>query len=105
MSDAITIRHSTEADRGEIEKLAQLESRRAPDGAALLAFVHGELRAALPLSDGSRPLADPFRRTADLVELLRLRARQDRALRWSLAGLWRRRRASAARRRPLRVAA
>ena len=37
-----------------------------------------ELRAALPL-DGGRALADPFRPSAHIVELLELRARQLRA--------------------------
>jgi len=44
-------------------------------GAALVAEVDGRLRAALPL-DGSGPIADPFHRGNDLVELLRVRAAQ-----------------------------
>jgi hypothetical protein len=42
---------------------------------ALVAEVDGRLRAALPL-DGSTPIADPFFRGAELVDLLRLRAAQ-----------------------------
>jgi hypothetical protein len=41
----------------------------------LLAEVDGQLLAALALSDGS-VVADPFHRTADLIELLRARAHQ-----------------------------
>jgi hypothetical protein len=40
-----------------------------------VAEVDGRLRAALPL-DGGSPLADPFHRGSDLIELLRLRAGQ-----------------------------
>ena len=40
-----------------------------------MAEVDGRVLAALPLRDG-RALADPFRRTADLVALLELRAAQ-----------------------------
>jgi hypothetical protein len=76
LNDAITIRHSTEADRASIQRLAELDGRRAPQGEALLAFASGELIAALPLGDGARALADPFRPTADVVQLLELRAAQ-----------------------------
>jgi hypothetical protein len=77
MNEAIVIRRSTDADRTAILELAALDSRRGPRGDALLAFVGTELRAALPL-DGGTPFADPFHRTAELVELLRLRAPQVR---------------------------
>jgi hypothetical protein len=77
MNEPIIIRHSTDDDRGAIRELAALDSRRAPDGDALLAFIGTELRAALPL-DGGTPLADPFHRTAEIVELLRVRATQSR---------------------------
>jgi hypothetical protein len=41
----------------------------------MLAEVDGVVRAALDLSDGS-VAADPFARTAEFVDLLRLRARR-----------------------------
>jgi hypothetical protein len=41
----------------------------------LVAEVGGELRAALPL-DGGPAIADPFRRTVELVAILTERARQ-----------------------------
>jgi hypothetical protein len=69
----ITIRKSTSGDTEAIERVAALDSGRAPRGGALVAVVEGELRAVLPL-DGSRPLADPFHRTAELVDLLRVAA-------------------------------
>ena len=73
MNDTITIRHSTGADRAGILRLASLDGRPAPAGETLLAFVDGELRAALPLTGGDA-VADPFHRTAALVDLLRFRA-------------------------------
>jgi hypothetical protein len=76
MGDVITIRRATNEDRDAIERLAQLDSRREPRGEALLAFVGGELRAALPLH-GGEALADPFYRTAEVVDLLRARAAQN----------------------------
>jgi hypothetical protein len=71
----VTIRFSRTGDDAEIAKLAQLDSAPAPRGRLLVAEVAGELRAALPL-DGGRAVADPFRRTQQLVSLLELRRRQ-----------------------------
>ena len=76
MTDAITITHSTEADSQDVWRLALLDDRRAPAGPALLAYVDGELRAAVGLVDG-RAIADPFHPTAELVEMLRFQARQE----------------------------
>jgi hypothetical protein len=75
MTEPIIIRRSTEEDRLAIAELAELDSRRAPRGEALLAFIGTELRAALPL-DGGEAIADPFHHTAELVDLLRVRAPQ-----------------------------
>jgi hypothetical protein len=70
MTDAITIRAATFRDRPEIERLAALDDGRAPFDDYLLAFVNGELRAALPRTS-DRPLADPFHLTGEVVSLLR----------------------------------
>jgi hypothetical protein len=75
MTELIIIRRSTDADRLAIVELAGLDSRPAPRGEALLAFIGTELRAALPL-DGGEAIADPFHHTAELVDLLRVRATQ-----------------------------
>jgi hypothetical protein len=75
MTEPIIIRRSTDQDRLAIVELAALDSRRAPQGEALLAFIGTELRAALPL-DGGEAIADPFHHTAELVDLLRVRATQ-----------------------------
>jgi hypothetical protein len=75
MREPLTIRRSTPDDRAAILGLAALDSRRAPEGDALLGFAGHQLRAALPL-DGGAPVADPFHATAEIVDLLRLRATQ-----------------------------
>lgn len=73
----ITIRHSTHADQRAILRLAALDDRVAPHGDALLAYVDGELRAALSLERRSEAVADPFHLTAHVLDLLRLRANQE----------------------------
>ena len=77
MDEAITIRRSTDRDRDAIARVSALDGGRAPRGEMLLAFVDGELRAAIPLAGGP-PVADPFHRTESIVDLLRLRAAQER---------------------------
>jgi hypothetical protein len=79
MRDAITIRRSTEADAADVLRLALLDDRAAPKGDTMLAFVDGELRAAMPLTRHDGVVADPFHRTADVVNMLELRARQEAA--------------------------
>jgi hypothetical protein len=69
MNDRLTIRLSTDSDRQRIERLAQLDSRRAPHGDVLMAEVDGRLVAAVGM-DGSA-VADPFQRSAPVVRLLR----------------------------------
>ncbi len=69
MTNAITIREATRADRADIERLAALDEAPTPAGSALLAFVDGRLAAARPVA-GGEAVADPFMRTAALVELL-----------------------------------
>jgi hypothetical protein len=91
MTEAITIRLSTNADATRIAELAELDARPAPVGPALLAEVDGELQAAVGIDDG-RAVADPFRFTDDVVRLLRLRATGERPrrglsiLRWLSTG-------------------
>jgi hypothetical protein len=71
----VTLRYASAADTEPLRLLAELDSTQAPTAPTLLAEVDGTLRAALPL-DGSGPIADPFHRGAELIELLRLRATQ-----------------------------
>ncbi len=76
MTKDITIVHSTEDDSQSLWRLAALDDRRAPKAPALLAYVGGELRAAISLVDGGT-VADPFHRTAELVEILKFQVRKE----------------------------
>jgi len=58
-----------------VRRVAERDSRVLPAGELLIAEVDGELRAALSLTTGDI-VADPFQPTADVVALLRTRARQ-----------------------------
>jgi hypothetical protein len=73
IAGSVTIRRSTAADRMALERLAALDSAPAPVGDVLLAEVGDEAVAAIALTGGAT-IADPFRPTAELVELLGLRA-------------------------------
>ena len=73
--DRIWVRLAAPGDAGALLRLAALDSQPLPDGAKLVADLGGELVAAVPLAGGPA-IADPFRPTADLVELMRLRAAQ-----------------------------
>jgi hypothetical protein len=67
----ITIRSARDADAGALARLAALDSSHVPSGDLLVAEVSGELVAA---ASDAGVIADPFRPTADVVDLLRLRA-------------------------------
>jgi hypothetical protein len=71
----ITVRRAVADDRGELERLAALDSATPPRGPALVAEADSRMLAALPLGSG-RPIADPFEPTASIVALLQLRAEQ-----------------------------
>jgi hypothetical protein len=81
-SPALTLRYAVPSDAEALDRLAQLDSQRAPRGAVLVAEVGGELWAAVSLDD-RHPVADPFRPTRELVALLVERARQLRRSRRS----------------------
>jgi hypothetical protein len=70
---AVTIRPAHAHDEPALRRLAALDSAPVPPAPLLLAEVEGELQAALSLWDGTT-IADPFRHTAEHVELLRARA-------------------------------
>jgi hypothetical protein len=67
----ITIRAATALDRAAIMRIAQRDTRGLPPEPVLVAERAGEVQAALSLRTGGI-VADPFRRTAELVALLRL---------------------------------
>jgi hypothetical protein len=70
---SIAIRRATEADHSVLASLAALEGVRLRSGDMLIAEVQDEPRAAIHIASGAT-IADPFRPTADLIELLTLRA-------------------------------
>jgi hypothetical protein len=76
--EPISIRPAAEADRKQLERLAERDSGAVPREPLLVAEASGELRAAISLAD-ARTIADPFHPTADLVALLRARARHARS--------------------------
>ncbi|MEA2148423.1 MAG: hypothetical protein QOD69_253 [Solirubrobacteraceae bacterium] len=69
----IAIRRAAQADAGALQGLAGLDGARLQPGEVLLAEVGDELQAAIHVASGAT-IADPFRPTADLLALLRLRA-------------------------------
>ena len=71
----LTLRLATSADGSALERLADLEQTARPADPVLLGEVMQRPVAALSLRDG-RVIADPFTPTAELIELMRLRARQ-----------------------------
>ena len=73
----LTIRRSHAADSGALARLAALDSSSPPTGHSLIAEVGQELWAAVEIDSGSA-IADPFRPSGDLVELLRFRAERVR---------------------------
>jgi hypothetical protein len=69
----LTIRHADAADSDAIARLAALDSAFPPTGPALVAEVGGELWAAIEIDSGTA-IADPFRPSGELVDLLRFHA-------------------------------
>jgi hypothetical protein len=69
----VTLRQAETNDAGSLKRLAQLDSRPLPPGPLLIAEREGRVDAALSLSNGET-VADPFRATGELCELLRSRA-------------------------------
>ena len=74
-STDISIRLAEAADTSSLRRVAERDSRPLPGGQLLVAEVGGEVQAALSLQTGES-VADPFRATAAIVELLRIRASQ-----------------------------
>lgn len=75
---SLTVRLATSADRAALERLAALDgAEETPAAPVLIGSLMARPVAALSLSSG-RVVADPFTPTCELVELLRLRARQIR---------------------------
>ena len=73
--DQVTIRRTDPDDAPALVRLATLDCRRLPTGELLVAEVDGQLWAAVSIST-NLAIADPFRPSAGLVRLLRMRAAQ-----------------------------
>jgi hypothetical protein len=71
--NTLTIRRATATDDLAVRRLASLDSAFPPTGDLLLAEMGDELWAALSVDTG-HAVADPFRPSGDLVDLLRFRA-------------------------------
>jgi hypothetical protein len=70
---ALTIRRATDSDAFALRRLAAIDSASPPTGDVLLAEMDSELWAAVSLDTGDA-IADPFRPSGELVDLLRFRA-------------------------------
>jgi hypothetical protein len=72
-SAPVTVRLAALRDGEALERLAGLDSRPLPPGPHLVAERDGRIEAALSLCT-HQEVSDPFRRTAELRELLRCHA-------------------------------
>jgi hypothetical protein len=75
LPEPVLVRHAGAADEQRIRQLAQLDARRVPAGPYLVAELGGETIAAISMSTAD-VVADPFRRTIEATELLRMRSAQ-----------------------------
>jgi len=70
MTSSYQFRPAGDADRHALVRLAALDDAEPVTGDVVMAFADGHAVAAMSTADG-RVVADPFRRTADAVELMR----------------------------------
>ena len=70
---SLTIRRATAEDTLAVRRLAALDSAFPPTGEVLLGEMGDELWAAVSVDTGAA-VADPFRPSSDIVDLLRFRA-------------------------------
>lgn len=69
----IRIRAAGAEDLPSVARVAGRDTSPLPAEPLLVAEVDGDVRAAISLADGA-VVADPFHRTSELVEMLRIRA-------------------------------
>jgi len=74
-SQDLNLRAATPGDTPEIRTVAELDSSRSPGADALIGEVAGEVVAVITMRDG-HVVANPFRQTKAVVELLRMRRAQ-----------------------------
>jgi hypothetical protein len=75
LPESVLVRRAAASDDARIRVLARLDDRRMPGGPFLVAELGDEIVAAMSLKTRA-VVADPFRRTADASDLLRLRGEQ-----------------------------
>jgi hypothetical protein len=78
LGPTVVIRAARGSDGPVLRRLAALDSSELPAGDLLVAEADGTLVAAMAIESGEH-VADPFRRTADVLALLSLRAARLRA--------------------------
>jgi hypothetical protein len=71
----LVIRIAEPSDGPALQFLAELDSVLPFTGAALIAELDGQMVAGISLANG-REVADPFVPTTEILELLRIRAKQ-----------------------------
>ena len=71
----LVIRLAVAADAPALQRLAELDSAEPPRGRVVIGEIRGQPVAALAVDDG-RLLANPSEPTADMAQLLRVRATQ-----------------------------
>ncbi len=92
----LQLRNATFADAADLHRLARLDSQpRPPAGPLVVALDDGVMVAAVGIESG-KAIADPFRSTAAIVALLRLRARASAPQRRRIFGRFARVRGAAA---------
>jgi hypothetical protein len=78
MTTPITFRQGKQSDAPVLRRLAELDSARPIEGEVFVAEHRGRAIAAVSVAD-QRVIADPFERTAEVVDLLWHWALQARA--------------------------
>jgi hypothetical protein len=86
-STSLSLRPASAVDASALATLAALDETAPLAQPVLMAFADGDPVAAMSLADG-RVAADPFARTTDAVDLLRLRAEQQRRSGRAARRLW-----------------
>jgi hypothetical protein len=71
VAERVSVRLASRADAGAVEWVAQRDATHPPQGPLVVAEVDGRILAARSLADGE-VVADPFSRTAHLLEILEL---------------------------------
>jgi len=78
LAPTVVIRAARGSDGPALRRLAALDSAEVPAGELLIAEADDAVVAAMSVATGQR-VADPFRRTAEVVDLLAFRAKRLRA--------------------------